>query len=224
MKIAKRQAETKHTSASHSPPQITQTDTGNDRLVEPNLCDLIPFRVSDAALGEIKKSCGFVRIVEPCASKQRIWKYWVLWLGWIFGSCFGVQVSAATCESIGSSSPMFCICESGTGNASRAGSWDVNFSGSSGFPWALDDINVKYCANITDTSCSSPRPNSLTDGSTLFLKRASDGTHYACNVALGSDLVSVAYTPTGTTTPISASILDFNQPAEVFSEEINVME
>ncbi|OUD13125.1 hypothetical protein [Thioflexithrix psekupsensis] len=186
--------------------------------------DVLP---SQAALSRMQKNT--VRRYEQGTSKQRVWKYWVLWLGWIFGTSFGVHVSAAPCVDIGFNAVGgACVCDNAGLDPSYAANWNVNvIPPYNGIFMNNNAVNVRYCANDTDTICTTNPPGSLSDGSTLYLKRVSDNTYYKCPIIYGSNPVSEYYTPTTSTppsTPISASILDFNQPAVIFSKEIKVME
>jgi hypothetical protein len=86
---------------------------------------------------------------------------------------------------------------------------------------ATDTVDATMCANDLDTTCGiTTLPTSVSTGTTLYFKQTSGGTHFKCTVTLGSNLVSAAHTPTPA--PVSAPILDLNQPAVIYSEEINV--
>jgi len=161
-------------------------------------------------------------------SKRRIWKHWVRWLGWagVIGHAW-VSPAYAACNLIDAGSPnnsrgWSCACSS-AGTGVEFGRWNVNFGSQDGSLIANSVSDATMCSNGSDTTCSiTTPPNTVTNGSTLYFK-ASDGTHFKCNVTFGSDLVSEYYTPT-TPPPVSAPLFDLNHPTVIYSEEIDVTE
>jgi hypothetical protein len=124
---------------------------------------------SQAALSRMQKNT--VRLYEQGASKQRVWKYWVLWLGWIFGTGLSGLTYAGTCAGINTSSDTFCTCDTTHMSlpGSYAGTWAVNhYMQKDGNSMGESHYNVSYCLDGSDTICSESRPATLPNNSQQF--------------------------------------------------------
>jgi|GEM_PF-2541717 len=100
-----------------------------------------------------------------------------------------------------------CYCTDGA-NSIASQSWAVNVASKDGSAGGNGDIDIGYCADSNDTACNEPRPTSLSNGSTLYLKNKSTGAtdYFKCDVNHGTNMQSVAYTPPAPPPPASTAV------------------
>jgi len=127
---------------------------------------------------------------------KRAWKLCLIWIGFIVTITHAEIGLADSCVSYGKSR-ISCFCRDASRTTSASRNWHVGVSYANGEPALIDDLNVGYCADGSDTLCVESRPTRLEDGTTLFLKNNSSSApdFFHCEITYKKSMVAESYTP-----------------------------